>query len=935
MPAAPRPPELPPPHRLPLLATVAPLVVSLVLFAVTRSAFTLVFAALGPVVAVASTVDARLQARRMRRRETARFESDAARVAEAIDAAHLDERREVIASALVHDLLTEPAAVLSRWRSTAAPEVELRLGTGEQSSALSYDPSGGTSSTTDPGVDATLEALRRRAAILRDAPVVVGVSTGLGIAGPRRLVVSVVRALTVQLAATLSPREWTVEVSADSEDWLTGLPHAVRISGEPGEIRFGSGDRRIRILMADTAADLPRQLDNVVEVSSEGSARIGESVLRPDFLALAEARSAASILVEIAERAAVGPIAATALPDTVDLRGIGAEGAGRANLSSTVGVSADGPVALDLATDGPHAIVGGTTGSGKSELLLSWVLGMAVTRSPADVTFLFVDFKGGASFGSLLALPHSVGVITDLDAEQALRALASLAAELRHRERTLAARGLRGIDGTPVAPFPRLVVVVDEFAVLVETFPTLHAVFADIAARGRSLGVHLILCTQRPAGVVRDGILANCTLRISLRVTTAADSIAVIGADDAASLPVRPLGRALVSVAGAAPTTFQVALSDAGDVEQVIERWRGSSRPRAPWLPPLPARIPLDALASGAPDDRDPDGILFALADLPAEQAQRPVAYRPRGHGSLLVVGASGSGKSGVLATLTASRPGFDVAVVPTDLPTLWDFATAALAGTLTAAGSKDRVVLLDDLDSAIASCQEAYQAPLVDLLGRLLRDGPALRIWCVITAQRVGGALHGLGTLCGSQLLLRMPNRTEHSLAGGDASEFVADLPAGAGHWRGDRLQVAFTDSPAVAQIEPASTAMNVATSRLAVVSTRPEQFAGTLRQHAPNRRIVSLAPVGLGSRPEALEVSRGDTPPILIADPELWQSQWSLLATLQRSCDILFDGCSLAELRALTRSRELPPPFASGARPLWLRTPDGELRRATLTGG
>ena len=939
MPAPPRPPELPPPHRLPLLATVAPLAVSLVLFAVTRSPFTLVFATLGPVVAVASTVDARLQGRRTRRRETARFEGDAARVAEAIDTAHLAERRETVAFAPIHDLLREPAAVLSRWRAGATPEVDVRLGTGERPSSLIYDPTGATSSTTDPGVDAALEALRRRAAVLPDAPVVVAVSTGVGIAGPRRLAESVVRAVTVQLAATLSPREWTVEVSADSDEWIASLPHAVDSSGEPGEVCFSSGDRRIRILVADGVSDLPRTLDEVVELSSDGSARIGGSVLRPDLLALAEATSAASTLVEIAERADLGPITGAALPESVDLRGIGVERASAVNLCTTVGLKAGGPVTLDLVTDGPHAIVGGTTGSGKSELLLSWVLGMAAARSPTDVTFLFVDFKGGSSFGSLLELPHSVGVITDLDAEQAMRALASLSAELRQRELALVASGLRAIDGAAVAPFPRLVVVVDEYAVLVETFPTLHAVFADIAARGRSLGVHLILCTQRPAGVVRDGILANCALRISLRVTTAADSVAVIGTDGAASLPARPLGRALVSVAGAAPMTFQVALSDAGDVEQVIERWSRSSRPHPPWLPPLPARIRLDALdIDGTGDDRR-DGIVFALADLPAEQAQRPVAYRPREHGSLLVVGAAGSGKSGVLATLSASRSGFDVARAPTDLPALWDFVTATLTGTHTTthstADGRDRVVLLDDLDSAIANCQEAYQASLIDLLGRLLRDGPALRIWCVLTAQRVGGALHGLGALCGSQLLLRMPNRTEHALAGGDAPDFVADLPAGAGHWRGDRVQVALADAPTVARTEPASTAISVTTSRLAVVSTRPEQLAATLRGHAPNRRIVSLAPVGFGTQPEALEVSRGDMPPILIADPELWQTQWTLLATLQRSCDILFDGCSLAELRALTRSRELPPPFPNGARPVWLRTPDGELSRATLNGG
>ena len=919
-----------------MLATVAPLVVSLVLFAVTRSAFTLVFAALGPVVAVASTVDARLQARRTKRRETARFETDAARVAEAIEAAHRDECQARAGSPSIPELLGEPAIILSRWRGATAPEIDLRLGIGESHSALRYDPAGSITHGADPEVDATLEELRRHAAVLRDAPVIAAISSGLGIAGPRRLATPVMRALAVQLAATLSPREWAVEIPEAGEDWLPILPHAVLASGRPGEIRFVGGGRRIRIVVADTPAEIPTGLNEVVDLTGDGSASAGGSVFRPDYIALDEARLAASTLAEIARGADLCATPVAAMPDSVELGDIDVDvdvdpGG---SLPATVGVGVNGPVVLDLVTDGPHAIVGGTTGSGKSELLLSWVLGMAGARSPADVTFLFVDFKGGASFGALLELPHSVGVITDLDAEQAIRALASLAAELRYRERALASGGLRAIDGAAERPFPRLVVVVDEYAVLVETFPALHAVFADIAARGRSLGVHLILCTQRPAGVVRDGVLANCSIRVSLRVTTAADSVAVLGADAAAALPARPLGRALVSVAGAAPTAFQVALSAADDVDRVVKRWQGSTRPRAPWLPALPARIPIGTL-SGEESEGERGGIVFALADLPAEQAQRPVAYRPREHGSLLVVGAAGSGKTGVLAALDASPSEFDTLRVPTDLPRLWDFVSSALSGASAGAGDRARVVLLDDLDSAIASCQEAYRAPLVELLGRLLRDGPALGSWSVLTAQRAGGALQGLGGLCGSTLLLRMPNRTEHALAGGEASDFVADLPAGAGHWRGSRIQVAHAEPPARVPAAPRSTAIGVAAAQLAAVSTRPEQFAESLRRHAPNRRIVLLAPTGFGVRTDALEVSRGGTPPILVGDPELWQSQWSLLAALQRDGDILFDGCSLADLRALTRSRDLPPPFPPGTRPLWVRTPDGELVRATLTGG
>jgi S-DNA-T family DNA segregation ATPase FtsK/SpoIIIE len=241
-------------------------------------------------------------------------------------------------------------------------------------------------------------------------------------------------------------------------------------------------------------------------------------------------------------------------------------------------------------------------------------------------------------------------------------------------------------------------------------------------------------------------------------------------------------------------------------------------------------------------------------------------------------------------------------------------------------------VLLLDDLDAVLARCQEAYQAPVVELVTRLLRDGPTDGSWCVLTTQRVGGALHGLATLCGSQLVLRMPNRAEHALAGGDPQHYVDGLPPGAGLWRGNRVQVASAPATIPVPRIPRSRSIDLTTARLAVVSTRPERFAEALRESAPHRRILPLAPVGYGERQDSLAISVGDMPPIVIADPDLWQSQWSLFAGLQRGGEILFDGCSLAEVRALTRSRELPPPFAAGARPLWLRTTEGELARATL---
>src|SRR5258708_36856253 len=111
----------------------------------------------------------------------------------------------------------------------------------------------------------------------------------------------------------------------------------------------------------------------------------------------------------------------------------------------------------------------------------------------------------------------------------------------------------------------RLVIVVDEFAAVVSGQPELHELFADLSARGRSLGLHLILCTQRPSGVVRDAVLANVTLRVSLRVTDRGDSIAMLGTDAATRLPQAPRGRALIADGAGVTREVQLALAKPGD----------------------------------------------------------------------------------------------------------------------------------------------------------------------------------------------------------------------------------------------------------------------------------------------------------------------------------------------------------------------------------
>ena len=191
-----------------------------------------------------------------------------------------------------------------------------------------------------------------------------------------------------------------------------------------------------------------------------------------------------------------------------------------------VGVGADGsPVALDLARDGPHALVAGTTGAGKSELLQTLVVSLALVNRPDEMVFVLVDYKGGSAFRDCERLPHTVGLVTDLDTHLTERALVSLGAELRRRKTVLSGAGCKDVEDYVLGghhrrtPMPRLVLVIDEFATLVEELPEFVRGLVSIAQLGRSLGVHLVLATQRPAGVVGPDIKANTNLRIALRVT--------------------------------------------------------------------------------------------------------------------------------------------------------------------------------------------------------------------------------------------------------------------------------------------------------------------------------------------------------------------------------------------------------------------------------
>ncbi|MEA5454692.1 FtsK/SpoIIIE domain-containing protein [Sinomonas sp. JGH33] len=355
---------------------------------------------------------------------------------------------------------------------------------------------------------------------------------------------------------------------------------------------------------------------------------------------------------------------------------------------------------LDLKNEGPHALVGGTTGAGKSEFLQSWVMGMAAAYSPDRVTFLFVDYKGGAAFADCVSLPHCVGLVTDLSPHLVRRALASLRAELHYREHLFnrkKAKDLLDMEraADPETP-PYLVIVVDEFAALANEVPEFVDGVVDVAARGRSLGLHLILATQRPAGVIKDNLRANTNLRVALRMADEADSDDILGEKTAAYFDPAIPGRGAAKTGPGRIQTFQTGYAGGWTTERpakpridVTEMDFGSAAtwepsgldtgepgpegpndiarmvrtitvaadragiglPRKPWLAELADAYDFTRLPNPRTDER----LLLGVLDDPAHQAQPTFSYEPDADGNLAIYGTGGAGKSAALRTIAVS----------------------------------------------------------------------------------------------------------------------------------------------------------------------------------------------------------------------------------------------------------------------------------------
>ena len=662
-------------------------------------------------------------------------------------------------AASLHDL-SPSVETLEAWLSTSSSRIWERrptdedalrptIGIGRRSTRIAVER---TTRTDSPHAAELSEVIARHAHLDRVPVGGPGPQDGsLGVCGPSDTVNSLLARIIIEAAMLHPPNQLAIWVAASAPgwEWCRWLPHVTGggVSQDPSQAsalvamvsreqggRDASGAGMLHLVVVPNAS---RQSADAFRGSAHGSQLlvVGSSdqrVLPSGLTAVLQIDShgrgsvigsyrdapegdidVCGISDEQAERLAVslgrlgGRGGRSGPSGLVELLGLGTAtqpdviGAWKQPPSQalTVAVGSDdsgAPVTVGFRRDGPHGMIAGTTGSGKSELMQTILTALALTHSPERLNLFLVDFKGGSTFAPLATLPHVAGLVTDLESDSslALRALTALDAEIDRRKRVLEsarvpdviAYARAGTDGRE--PLPDLLVVIDEFALLMERQPEVRDRLDTIATQGRSLGIHMLLATQSPSGVITHAIRTNTNLWICLRVVVESESMEILGTRDAAHIPDASPGRAIIRLgAGHDLRTFQAAriarpVPDqdsrvritplggamrsirlpsalATELDVVVGHIRaaadqlGLSAVTPLWLPPLPKDLPADAIIS---DPRRTDRLtaVIGLADHPRRHAQVPFEFDLSASGHALVSGVFGFGKTTALWQVAA-----------------------------------------------------------------------------------------------------------------------------------------------------------------------------------------------------------------------------------------------------------------------------------------
>ncbi len=634
----------------------------------------------------------------------------------------------------------------------------------------------------------------------------------------------VLRALVCELAATHRVGELGLHVLAPAAEltWLTELPHC-RSSGVHDAdallqaVRADrSGAAQLVVLAGPTGATAARvwgALPAATDPAAPGVIALlaTEWQVPPDATAVIRPapEGVPGVLVELAgpeprmrlvprvdrlsfpaaleralaEASRAAPRARTATGPAT-LAALLASTSGDRELRLPLGLGDGGPLVLDLTEaaeggDGPHGLVIGSTGSGKSELLRTLVVAAATRSGPEQLSILLIDYKGGAAFGDLTDLPHLAGLATNLsdDPLAADRLATALRAESRRRQQLLrAARApdlaaYRRVRATrPELPaLPRLLVVIDEYAELVEQSPEALDALTSLGRVGRSLGVHLLLSSQRLDDGKLRGLDAHLRYRVCLRTLDAGDSQSMLGSRAALELPAEP-GWAWLNRDGAL-TRWRVLRADAGDLLAARSWPPATSAVHQVLSPGLAERLCLDAVGPTSPTGLHtvPVGVVdrpeYGRSEVLLADLRRPLA----------VVGAPGSGRSTTLTTLVAalaesSDPGAVAVHVIAAAGPLASVGGVPHVGTVATEPSLAGVVVgaIADLTRSRRAGASAEQAVLlvVDDAGRLLRErddllpdlltiataGPAHGVHLALSAGRWSELRGGLREACATR---------------------------------------------------------------------------------------------------------------------------------------------------------------------------------------
>jgi S-DNA-T family DNA segregation ATPase FtsK/SpoIIIE len=506
---------------------------------------------------------------------------------------------------------------------------------------------------------------------------------------------------------------------------LPGMKTILRDGPEAGVYVIAVDRRGMNECRAECAVDddltvrlTPGRGEQVVYGRGEGIGVRGAERLARAVAPLRDRLSLAAAKTAIPHRVRFLDLLGVAAPTAKDVLALWARAPGP-TMRVPLGADGDGQVDVDLLGQGPHTMLGGATGAGKSILLQTLVTSLLLANTPEEMNLVLVDFKGGGAFLPFERCPHVVALIRStgetaadvFDEAAADRVLASVRAEVRRRESLLARYGgeidayWRARRTAPAMPaLPRLLMIFDGFARVFETSPNFLRELVNVAAKGRSLGMHLVLATQSLQGKLSAELKNNIDLRITLRQNEPADSIEVLGVPDAATIPRLP-GRGMIlctkdetrtprlfqsgylgdppPVGGARPARVRIldwvslgiprpedrphnggAVIDQTLTVRAVEdaaRRLGPPAPFRPLLPPLPAEIPLLNITVPHPDvslptgSRDLKPIVYGIEDRPGEQSRCPATLDLTASGHLLVAGAPRSGRSQLLRTLASA----------------------------------------------------------------------------------------------------------------------------------------------------------------------------------------------------------------------------------------------------------------------------------------